>query len=66
MSKVERLEQEIRQLTPRELAELMARMLESDAELWDRQIEQDAQAGRLDGLAKKALASYAAGKHSEL
>jgi len=66
MSTVESLEQEIRKLAPRELAELMARMLEYDAELWDRQIEQDARTGRLDGLAKKALASYAAGKHSEL
>lgn len=37
-----------------------------DAELWDRQIEEDARAGRLDGLAKKALESYRGGKHTEL
>ncbi len=66
MSKVESLEQEIRNLSPRELAELRDWFLEYDAELWDRQIEEDARAGRLDRLAKKALESYRTGKHTEL
>ena len=66
MSKVESLEQEIRNLSPQELAELRDWFLEYDAELWDRQIEEDARAGRLDRLAKKALESYHAGKHTEL
>jgi hypothetical protein len=66
MSKVESLEQEIRKLSPQELAELMTWLQKYDAELWDRQIEDDARAGRLDRLAKKALESYHAGKHIEL
>lgn len=41
MSKVESLEQEIRKLSPQELAELRGWILEYDAELWDRQIERD-------------------------
>ena len=66
MSKVESLEQEIRKLSPQELAQLRTWFLEYDAELWDRQIEDDARSGRLDGLAKRALRSYQAGKHTEL
>ena len=66
MSKVESLEQEIRKLSSQELAELRDWFLEYDAELWDRQIEEDAREGRLDRLAKKALESYHAGKHTEL
>lgn len=50
MSKVESLEQEIRKLSPQELAELRTWFLEYDAEVWDRQIEEDARAGRLDRL----------------
>lgn len=60
MSKVESLEQEIRKLSPQELAQLRTWFLEYDAELWDRQLEEDVRAGRLDGLAKKALKSYQA------
>lgn len=60
MSKVENLEQEILKLSPQELAELRTWFLEYDAELWDRQIEEDVRAGRLDRLAKKALESYEA------
>ena len=66
MSKVESLEQEILKLSPQEMAELRTWFLEHDAELWDRQIEEDARTGRLDRLAKKALESYHAGKHTEL
>lgn len=66
MSKVESLEQEIRKLSPQELAELMTWLQEYDAELWDRQFEEDVRAGRLDRFAKKALESYHAGKHTEL
>ncbi len=66
LTRVESLEQEIRKLSPQELAELRDWFLEYDAELWDRQIEEDARAGRLDRLAKKALESYHAGKHTEL
>jgi len=35
-----------------------------DWEVWDRQLEQDVAAGKLDALAEKALRDHAAGKSS--
>jgi hypothetical protein len=40
--------------------------VEFDAQIWDAQIEADAQAGKLDGLINEALADYKAGKAREL
>jgi hypothetical protein len=37
-----------------------------DGDAWDRQIEEDAAAGKLDALAAEALAEYEAGQASEL
>jgi hypothetical protein len=36
--------------------------MEQDWAEWDRQIERDSAAGKLDGLMKRALADHAAGK----
>ena len=66
MSKVENIEQEVRDLTPSELAAFRRWFLEFDAQIWDRQIEKDAREGRLDKLANEALASHRAGKSKEL
>jgi hypothetical protein len=62
MSKIERIEQEIQALSPEELAQFRAWFLEYDWASWDRQIERDAEAGRLDDLAARALRDHAAGK----
>ena len=53
MSKIEKIEQEIQALSPEELAQFRAWFLEYDWAAWDRQIERDSQAGRLDHLAAK-------------
>jgi hypothetical protein len=66
MSKVEDIEQEVRELTPSELAAFRRWFLEFDAQVWDGQIEEDIREGRLDKLADKALASHRAGKSKEL
>ena len=66
MGKVERIEQEIQALSPDELAQLRAWFLEYDWVAWDRQIERDVQAGRLDELADKALRDHAADKTTPL
>jgi hypothetical protein len=66
MSKVESIEREIRGLTPSELAAFRRWFLEFDAQVWDRQIEKDVRTGRLDKLAKEALAAHRAGKSKEL
>lgn len=66
MSKVEQIEREIQKLTPTELGAFRRWFLEFDAEAWDRQIEEDARAGRLDRMASKALESFESGTCSEL
>jgi hypothetical protein len=62
MSKVEQLEEEIAKLSADEFAQLRTWLLEHDWDQWDRQIERDAKAGKLDRLMKQALADHAAGK----
>lgn len=62
MGKVENIEQQIQALSPEELAQFRAWFLEFDWAAWDRQIERDVRARRLDGLAEKALRDHAAGK----
>ena len=66
MDKVERIEQEVEALSPEELAQFRAWFLEYDWAVWDRQLERDVQAGRLDDLAENALRDHAAGKTKPL
>lgn len=66
MSEVEQLEKRIENLSPRDLAQFRAWFLEFDGRVWDEQIEADAKAGKLDGLAGEALADCKAGKAREL
>jgi hypothetical protein len=65
MSKVESLEKRISALSAEELAEFRQWFAEFDAAAWDRQIERDAKAGKLDALADEALRDHAAGKSTE-
>ena len=62
MSKVKSLEDEIEKLTPEELAAFREWFATYDADAWDRQIESDASAGRLDRLAEEALAAHERGE----
>jgi hypothetical protein len=66
MTKLESLEKEVANLTPEELAAFRAWFAEYDWEMWDRQLEQDVAAGRLDKLAEEALAEHARGETREL
>jgi len=66
MGKIELLEKQIRELSSAELAELRQWFAEFDAELWDRQMEADVKAGRLDRLAEEALEEFAAGRTKPL
>ena len=66
MGKIEKLEQEVQALSPEELAQFRTWFLEYDWAAWDRQIERDAQAGRLDDLAAKAFRDHRAGKTTPL
>lgn len=55
MGKVEKIEQEVRAVSPAELAQFRALFLDYDWAARDRQLERDVQAGRFDALAEKAL-----------
>ena len=62
MSTVQDIEAAIAKLTPEEIEAVAHWLQEYREELWDRQIEADAKAGRLDGLIAEAKAEYRAGK----
>ena len=66
MTKVQMLEQEVKRLTSGELAAFREWFQEYDEAEWDRQIEQDALAGKFDKLAEKALADHKAGRTTEI
>ena len=66
MTNVEAVEKEIERFTPTELAEFRRWYANFDADAWDEQIEADAKSGKIDALAKEALAEYEAGKAREI
>ena len=66
MTKVEKIEQDIRKLDRKELLAFRRWFREYDSDEWDRQIEEDVRAGRLDKLAEEALAEHRAGKSKEI
>jgi hypothetical protein len=61
MSTVKQIEAEILKLSPEELSQLAGWVLDLDEQRWDEQIEQDIAVGKLDFLAKEALAELEAG-----
>jgi hypothetical protein len=62
MTKVEMLEREIAELAPEDLAIFRKWFAAFDAKAWDRQLDADADAGKLDAVAESALSEYRAGK----
>ena len=70
MSTIEQIEDAVRRLSPAELAEFRNWFAPSlfddvDGALWDRQIEQDVAAGRLDSLAEEALQDLREGRSTD-
>ncbi len=59
---VQEIERAITQLLPSELTELMTWLENHHHEKWDKQIEDDLDAGRLDSIINQAEAEYEAGK----
>ena len=56
MGAVEKLELLVKSLSPEELAKFREWFAEFDAQIWDRQIEADAAAGKLDRLIDESMA----------
>jgi len=66
MNKIESLEREVERLDDESFAAFRAWFIEYENSRWDRQIEADAAAGRLDSLFDQALAEHRAGKSTPL
>jgi len=62
MSRVEQLKEQIRGLSPDELAEFRSWYERFDRATWDRRIAADVRTGRLDALGAEALREHARGK----
>ena len=61
MSRVEQIEGQVKDLHREELAAFREWFTVFDAEVWDRQFEDDVIAGKLDGIAERALRDRGAG-----
>ena len=66
MDTIEQIEKAVRRLTPEQLADFRVWFAEYDAQVWDRQIEEDVAQGRLDALADEALKDLAEGRCTDL
>ena len=66
MNTVEALEQQVEKLDDGSFAKFRDWFLEFDQARWDKQIEADSNAGKLDKLINAALAEHEAGKTRDL
>lgn len=66
MTKVEALEREVEKLSREELSAFRDWFIEYDWQAWDREIEEDAAAGKLDKLAAEALEDFKRGRTKEI
>ncbi len=66
MTKLQQIEQSIEALSDAEINELAAWFEELRWQRWDRQLEADVAAGKLDRLAEEAWAEHRAGKSRPL
>ena len=62
MSTIHDIENAVSSLSPEDLSRFREWFFEFDACVWDRKLEADVAAGRLDGLAAEALAEHRAGR----
>jgi hypothetical protein len=62
VSSVNEIEEAVLRLTPADLDAFRTWFAEFDGAAWDRQIEDDVAAGRLDALADEALEDLRAGR----
>jgi len=65
MSKVESIEQQIRALSPEELAKFRAWYASFDAQAWDAQFTADVEAGKLDSMAERNILAHKAGQSTK-
>jgi hypothetical protein len=66
MNTLQEIESQVAGLSKEDLAAFSAWFDEFQAEAWERQIEADSKAGRLDGFVDRAMRDDAAGKSTPL
>jgi hypothetical protein len=66
MSTIHEIEAAVQRLSPDDLEAFRVWFAEFDAAQWDRQLEQDVAAGRLDALAEEALQDFRNGRCTAL
>lgn len=66
MSTVEEIRLAVKRLPRKDLARFRRWFAEYDAAVWDRQLAEDAAAGRLDAVAGRALREHRAGRTKAL
>ena len=66
MGKLKKVEEDVENLTPEELADFRKWFLAYDGAVWDQQIERDVKNGKLAESSKEALAEHKAGRTKEL
>lgn len=62
---LQEIEEAITGLTQQEFVELRDWLAEFEAEVWDRQIEEDAASGRLESIMKRSIEECREGRYSE-
>lgn len=63
---LQELEEQVAKLPPEQLAQFIDWVKDLDSDLWDKRIESDAAAGRLDSLVSDAIAEDDAGRTTPL
>ena len=66
MTSIPEIQQAIMNLSEADYAELRRWLLDQDWEEWDREFEEDVEAGKLDALAAEALGAKARGELRDL
>lgn len=66
MTKLQKIEKEVENLSPDELVAFRKWFHSYDAALWDLQLERDVKSGKLDKLRDEALAEHDANRTREL
>jgi len=65
MARIEELTSEVQQLSREELSAFREWFRKYDSDEWDKEIEEDISAGRLESLANKAIADHKSGRTKE-
>ena len=64
MLTIQEIEQAVLKLSPEEIALFREWFDELDEQIWDTQFEMDVKSGKLDDLAKQAIADFQADKYN--